>query len=77
MLAQRSCALMVPWNIALLVQWSIALLIERSSVLVVQRSLTLVVHKAASDDELQKLGKPPIYSGKENEWHEWSFSSRI
>ena len=43
---------------------------------VVQRSLNLVVHMAATNDELQKLGKPPIYSGKEDEWHEWSFSSR-
>ena len=28
---------------------------------------------AATDDELQKLGRPPIYSGKENAWNEWSF----
>ena len=31
---------------------------------------------AATDDELQKLGKPPIYSGKEDEWNEWSFVMR-
>ena len=28
---------------------------------------------AATDEDLQKLGKPPIYSGKEDEWSEWSF----
>ena len=28
---------------------------------------------AATDEDLQKLGKPPIYSGKEDEWNEWSF----
>ena len=28
---------------------------------------------AATDDELQKLSRPPIYSGKEDEWNEWSF----
>ena len=26
--------------------------------------------------ELQKLGRPPIYSGKEDEWNEWSFVMR-
>ena len=26
-----------------------------------------------TDEDLQKLGKPPIYSGKEAEWNEWSF----
>ena len=31
---------------------------------------------AATDDELQKLGKPPIFSGKEDEWNEWSFVMR-
>ena len=31
---------------------------------------------AAADDELQKLGKPPIYIGKEDEWNEWSFVMR-
>ena len=31
---------------------------------------------AATEDELQKLGKPPIYSGKEDEWNEWSFVMR-
>ena len=31
---------------------------------------------AATDDELQKLGKPLIYSGKEDEWNEWSFVMR-
>ena len=28
---------------------------------------------AVTDEDLQKLGKPPIYSGKEDEWNEWSF----
>ena len=28
---------------------------------------------AVTDEDLQKLGKPPIYSGKEDEWSEWSF----
>ena len=27
----------------------------------------------ATDEDLQKLGKPPVYSGKEDEWSEWSF----
>ena len=27
---------------------------------------------AATDEELQKLGKPPICSGKDDEWSEWS-----
>ena len=31
---------------------------------------------AATDDELQKQGKPPIYSGKKDEWNEWSFIVR-
>ena len=31
---------------------------------------------AATDDALQKLGRPPIYSGKEDEWNEWSFVMR-
>ena len=31
---------------------------------------------AATDDELQKLGRPPIYSGTEDEWNEWSFVMR-
>ena len=31
---------------------------------------------AATDDELQKLGKPPIYNGTEDEWAEWSFVMR-
>ena len=31
---------------------------------------------AATDDELQKLGKPPVHSGKEDEWNEWSFVMR-
>ena len=31
---------------------------------------------AATDDELQKLGKPPIYSGEVDEWNEWSFVMR-
>ena len=31
---------------------------------------------AATDDELQKLGRPPIYSRKEDEWNEWSFVMR-
>ena len=26
-----------------------------------------------TDEDLQKLGRPPIYSGKEDEWNEWSF----
>ena len=29
---------------------------------------------AATDEDLQKLGKPPIYSGKEDERSEWSFA---
>ena len=37
---------------------------------------SLVVLMAATDDELQKLGRPPIYSGKEDEWNEWSFVMR-
>ena len=28
---------------------------------------------AVTDEDLQKLGKPPMYSGKEDEWNEWSF----
>ena len=28
---------------------------------------------AGTAEDLQKLGKPPIYSGKEDEWSEWSF----
>ena len=28
---------------------------------------------AATAEDPQKLGKPPIYSGKENDWSEWSF----
>ena len=36
----------------------------------------LLVLMAATDDELQKLGRPPIYSGKEDEWNEWSFVMR-
>ena len=28
---------------------------------------------AATNDEQQKLGRPPIYSGKEDEWNEWTF----
>ena len=28
---------------------------------------------AVTDEDLQKLGKPPIYSEKEDEWSEWSF----
>ena len=40
------------------------------------RSSALVVLMAATDDELQKLGRPPIYSGKEDEWNEWSFVMR-
>ena len=28
---------------------------------------------SATDEDLQKLGKPPIYSGNEDEWSEWSF----
>ena len=36
----------------------------------------LVVLMAATDDDLQKLGRPPIYSGKEDEWNEWSFVMR-
>ena len=28
---------------------------------------------AVTDEDLQKLRKPPIYSGKEDEWSEWSF----
>ena len=32
---------------------------------------------AATDDELQKLGRLPIYNGKEDEWAEWSFVMRI
>ena len=32
---------------------------------------------AATDyDELQKLGRPPNYNGKEDEWDEWSFVMR-
>ena len=31
---------------------------------------------AATDDELQKLGRPPIYSGKEDDWNEWSLVMR-
>ena len=31
---------------------------------------------AGTDDELQKLGRRPIYSGKEDEWNEWSFVMR-
>ena len=27
----------------------------------------------ATDEDLQKLEKPPIYSGKEDEWSGWSF----
>ena len=30
----------------------------------------------STDDELQKLGKPSIYKGKEDEWNEWSFVMR-
>ena len=37
---------------------------------------TAIVLMAATDDELQNLGKPPIYSGMENEWSEWSFVMR-
>ena len=32
---------------------------------------------AATDEDLQKLGKPPIYSGKEDEWSEWSFGVSV
>ena len=31
---------------------------------------------AATDDELLKFGRPPIYSGKDDEWNEWSFVMR-
>ena len=31
---------------------------------------------AATDDELQKMGRLPIYSGKEDEWNKWSFVMR-
>ena len=31
---------------------------------------------AATDDELQKMGRHPIHSGKEDEWNEWSFVMR-
>ena len=31
---------------------------------------------AATDGELQKLDKPPIYNGKEDDWNEWSFVMR-
>ena len=31
---------------------------------------------AVTDDELQKLGKPPIYSGMEDAWSEWTFVMR-
>ena len=31
---------------------------------------------AATDDELQKLGKLEFYSGKEDAWSEWSFVMR-
>ena len=32
---------------------------------------------AATDEDLQELGKPPIFSGKEDEWNEWSFSEPL
>ena len=32
---------------------------------------------AATDYELKKQGRPPIYSGKEDEWAEWEFVMRI
>ena len=28
---------------------------------------------AATDEDLQKLGKPPVYRGKDDEWSRWSF----
>ena len=31
---------------------------------------------AVTDDELQTLGKPPIFYGKDDEWNEWSFAMR-
>ena len=31
---------------------------------------------AVTDDELQKLCKPPIFYGKDDEWNEWSFAMR-
>ena len=31
---------------------------------------------AATDDKLQKLDRPPIYNGKEDEWNEWSLVMR-
>ena len=35
--------------------------------------LSCHVTMAVTDEDLQKLGKPPIYSGKEDDWSEWSF----
>ena len=35
--------------------------------------LTISVTMAATDELLQKLGKPPIFSGKEDDWSEWGF----
>ena len=32
---------------------------------------------AATGDKLQKQGRPPIYSGKEDEWADWNFVMRI
>ena len=34
------------------------------------------VTMAATGEELQKLGKPPIYSGKEDEWNEWNLAMK-
>ena len=28
---------------------------------------------AVTDEDLQELGKSPIYSRKEDEWNEWSY----
>ena len=35
--------------------------------------LETFVELPRDDEHLRKLGKPPIYSGKEDEWSEWSF----
>ena len=39
--------------------------------------LAISVTMSATDEELQKLGKPSIYSGKEEDvWNEWSVAMR-
>ena len=36
----------------------------------------VIVLLTSTDEDLQKLGKPPMHSGKEDEWSEWSFVMR-